>query len=382
MKQLFLFTIFLVPIGLFAQSSLENISTPDKKYIKHIDFRIENGAMLSNDTELGDQIVNSSYYNAVDIRLGFQKADPYDIYSNVYRRPTMGVGLYSSTFNNDRVGRPNAIYYWMKFPFTFPESKRLVFSYGGAFGLSYNFNPYDSIKNPTNIFLGSYRNCYVHLEFTANYNLNDRLTFGASLGFKHFSNGSFKQPNFGINLLPVTLGLNYKLGEETVYSEKLPIPTFKRYWLFNIGLIAGSKNYNVGEKNYFKGGITMSYLRAMNYKYRIGAGFDMYYSPFPNHRNNSDASDFSKTYSFAVVGTWEWAFNRNLYVPLGVGVYLHRNPENNEKKPYYFRAGMRYRFNNQMFAGVTIKAHAGVADIFEWTLGYTIGKDPNSYKNP
>ncbi|HKL02038.1 MAG TPA: hypothetical protein VJ911_00130 [Cryomorphaceae bacterium] len=25
----------------------------------------------------------------------------------------------------------------------------------------------------------------------------------------------------------------------------------------------------------------------------------------------------------------------------------------------------------------TIKAHAGAADIFEWTLGYTIGRNPN-----
>jgi hypothetical protein len=32
-----------------------------------------------------------------------------------------------------------------------------------------------------------------------------------------------------------------------------------------------------------------------------------------------------------------------------------------------------------MFAGITIKAHKGVADIFEWTVGYTLKHDPNKY---
>ncbi len=76
--------------------------------------------------------------------------------------------------------------------------------------------------------------------------------------------------------------------------------------------------------------------------------------------------------------SWEWALSQNLYVPLAISYYLHRNTENGEVQPYYLRAGIRYRFNNQMFFGGTIKAHGGIADIFEWTLGYTIGKNPNT----
>jgi hypothetical protein len=39
---------------------------------------------------------------------------------------------------------------------------------------------------------------------------------------------------------------------------------------------------------------------------------------------------------------------------------------------------MRYRFDNNIFFGGTIKAHGGAADIFEWTLGYTFGRNPNA----
>jgi hypothetical protein len=32
-----------------------------------------------------------------------------------------------------------------------------------------------------------------------------------------------------------------------------------------------------------------------------------------------------------------------------------------------------------MFAGITLKAHGFKADIFEWTVGYSIFKDKNKY---
>ena len=83
--------------------------------------------------------------------------------------------------------------------------------------------------------------------------------------------------------------------------------------------------------------------------------------------------------SLAIVGTWEWHLTEHLYVPIGLAFYVHRNTENDEQTPYYERVGIRYRFNNNIYTGVTIKAHQGVADIFEWTIGYTFQKDPNKY---
>jgi len=77
-KYFALIVVFLTAISSFlsAQEVNTEIPIPEKKYIKYLDFRFENGAMLSNGTDLGDQIVNSSYYNAIDLRLGFQKTDP------------------------------------------------------------------------------------------------------------------------------------------------------------------------------------------------------------------------------------------------------------------------------------------------------------------
>ncbi len=83
--------------------------------------------------------------------------------------------------------------------------------------------------------------------------------------------------------------------------------------------------------------------------------------------------------SFAVVGSWEWILTEHLYAPIGLAFYLHRNIENGEETPYYERAGLGYRFKNNLSLAVTIKAHGGVADYFEWTIAYAIQRDPNKY---
>ena len=368
------FCILLLGFG----QAIDNPSQKKKKKnSKYLDLRFENGAMLGNTTQFSDQIVNSSYYNGADIRLGFRNTNPDDIYSNVYRRPYFGVGVYTSTFNNEDVGSPGAVYFFLTIPLKFEGLKKWTFSYSGAFGLSYNFNPYDPINNPTNMFVGSYRNCYVHLGFIANYKFSEKWALNGTFGFKHFSNGSFKQPNFGINLIPATIGVSYKLDKEPIIHDKRQIPVYKKHGLMNVALSAGSKNYEVGGENFLKNTLTVDYLRQINYKYRIGVGLDFFYSDRANLRNRSDASKLSKFYSLAATGSWEWVLTEKLYIPIAIGFYLHRNPENDEKTFYYERVGIRYRITDHVFAGVTIKAHGGAADYFEWTIGYAIHNDPN-----
>jgi len=378
-RLLFIFIIVIFSHLAFGQDTKTSNLNPQRKYVKYLDARFENGAMLSNSSEFGDQIVNASYYNGLDIRLGFRKTDTSDVYNTVYRRPYIGLGFYTSTFHNADIGEPNAIYFFITIPFKFEGIKKFTFSYSTAFGLTYNLNPSNPENNPTNVFIGSERNCYVHLGFLANYKITPRWAANGTIGFKHFSNGSYAQPNAGINLIPLTLGLSYQLSKEGVELNKTHIPDFIKHSTVNIAFAAGSKNYVVGGTNHLKTTLGINYLKHFNYKYKAGLGLDIFYSADANLRNDSDQSDFSKYWSFALVGAWEWNLTRRLYAPIGIAFYLHRNTENGEEKAYYERAGLAYRFKNNFFAGITIKAHGGVADYFEWTVGYTIQNDPNKY---
>ena len=376
MHKIYVFVFLLAFVSVAYGQKKDTLKT--KRYVKYLDLRFENGIMLSNGKPYADDIVNNSYYNGLDFRLGFRMTDPDNVYSNIYRRPTLGLGFYASTFHNEDIGKPNAIYFYFDIPFAFERNKRLIFSYTGAFGLSYNFNAFDSISNPTNYFVGSEKNCYFHFGFVMGYKITDRFTLSFTTGLKHFSNGSMKKPNAGINLIPFTVGVRYKINKDDILLEKREIPKFKPFNIWNISVAVGSKHYDRDdERNYLKMTYGFNYLRQFNYKIRFGGGLDIFYSA--PHGSSNISGNKENTISVAVVGAYEWVMNKNLSVPIDFGVYLFRHEGNEEITPFYERVGMKYRFNNNIFAAVTIKAHKGKADYFEWTLGYSFNKDKNRY---
>jgi hypothetical protein len=350
-----------------------------KKFTQSLQFSVENGMLISNGTEKSDQLLDQSYYNGLEFRYGWTKNDTGNTYNQIYRFPTLGVGWYSSTFHNSEIGKPHALYFFFTIPIHFEENKRWTGSYTGAFGVSYDFNPFNEQLNPANVLIGSSRNCYLHLGYNINYHFNNQWTSFGSVGFKHFSNGAVTLPNKGLNLVPFAIGVRYKLTDKKLEKPEDPKDSFIRHNQWNIMFGAGSKNYKHDGENYFKSTLGFNYLRQMSYKYRLGAGIDFFYASSSDFRNLSSDSDFSKAVSYAIVGSWEWIINRVIYVPIGVGYYLHRNLENGEEKPYYGRIGMRFRMAEHYNLGVTIKAHGGHADYFEWSFVYTIHKDPNKY---
>lgn len=376
-----LIVLILSSFSLFVYGQYHEDSIVHKhdRFEKTFKFNVENGLLVANGTPEGADLIEASNYTGIDFRLGFRNTDRNDIYSTLYRRPTLGVGFYSSAFSNPSIGTPYALYFFLDMPIRFYENDKWHHSYNAAFGVASNFNPYDSIYNPENVLLGSERNCYLHLGFSTQYNLNDHWAFNASVGFKHFSNGSIRKPNSGLNLFPLSIGTTYTFNSSrgSVYEYATPLPNYKKHYVLNLCLNTGSKNYEIGESNYPKFGIGVNYLRQTSYKYRMGVGLDIYHSSGAEYRTDNGEAGFSESFSFALVGSWEWLITERLYVPVGIGVYVHRNSENDEWLPFYERVGLRYRLTDNVFTGLTIKAHGGKADIFEWTMGYAFHHDPN-----
>lgn len=356
----------------------DSIKTQTKKYNNVYTFAFEQGPMMGNGDAIGDQLVNSTYYNGINLRFGQRKTNYNDIYNNIYRFPEMGFGAYLSTFHESAIGNPLALYYFFKIPLGYEKSNRINFSYLCGLGIASNFNPYHEFKNPTDVFIGSITNAYINFKLQASYNFSPHWSATAGFGFKHFSNGSMQQPNKGINLIPVTIAVNYRPTEYKPYEGKTVLPSFIKYNTLNIAYIAGSQNFEAGMPNHFKSALSINALRAINYKYRLGIGMDVFYTSGAAQLANTTAS-FSNSVSFAAVGSWEWVLNKNLYIPLAVGIYLNRNPATGETKFFYERAGIRYRFDNNIFCGVSVKAHLGAAEFIEWTVGYSLFKDPNKY---
>jgi opacity protein-like surface antigen len=83
-------------------------------------------------------------------------------------------------------------------------------------GAAFITERFDSVLNPQNEIIGSHINDVNKLGIGANINFLQNWRIGGGISLTHFSNGSVKKPNRGINLRSIELALSY-------------IPTFEKY---------------------------------------------------------------------------------------------------------------------------------------------------------
>lgn len=340
---------------------------------KFIDFSYDQGPIIGNNKDWANELIDRIDYKGVDVRFGWRSKEN-NFYSYINRFPSYGVGFTSAVKYYTEIGRPMGVYAFGEFPFgKLNFERKLNFSYYAQVGLGFNMNPYDAESNPINQFVSSSLNAHIHFGVKASYQLSKSLDLFTSVGTKHYSNGSIKRPNSGINFIPIAVGLRANLDREKFQPGDRPeFPPLEKRFFWNIAAYTGLKSYDIGEKAYFRGGLGVNYLWELSYKYRMGIGLDWFYGGGANDRYPGENVAFSDVNSFAVVGSWEWKLTEKLYMPIALGVYLSKAHLNQETAGFYERIGVRYRMNHNLFAGVQIKAHKAKADFFEFTVGYTI----------
>lgn len=343
----------------------------------YLQVKMDNGGLCPVKDTSGHNRLGGWYYRGLDLRLSFRRTRNEDLYNDLYRGPRFGLGYFLASFRNGDVGSPMAVYGFTEIPFTRPGISRWEWLYSMGLGLSFHFSPYDRVNNPTNIFIGTRTNVYLNLTLEGRYHVTDRLTLGAGLGYKHFSNGAIRMPNKGLNMVPLVVTAQYKIEPGKEAWKPFERPAFKPYTLWELYGSTGTRTYDLSNRPYLKLGIGGTLLRQFCYRYRAGLGFDVFYTQGGVTRVKGAGSTFSKDFSYAPYGAWEWVVNGKLSVPVHVGVYVHRNPENEEKEFFYQRIGVRYKANTHLITGLALKANAGSADFVEFTLGYSFHHAPS-----
>ncbi|HLO80247.1 MAG TPA: acyloxyacyl hydrolase [Chitinophagaceae bacterium] len=339
---------------------------------RYLGLAYEGGYILPvDDKEQVNQMFKASLYRTITVTSSWDVSST-SVYSKIYRKPKLGLGISFVNFHNEVIGKPITIFGFTEIPVTRPDSKWYV-SYGVGAGLGMGFRHYNKVENPGNIAIGSSVNAYLEANFHAGYWLSQEFLLTAATGYRHYSNGSTKQPNAGINIIPVQLSLKYQTRKFRYDSPTTPLPRYQKNIAYTVYNSVGMKQLQVDGPMVFKNltGFNVGYQ--FSYKYRAALGFDINYTSGGGERVSGDASSFSKHFSYGPYAGWEWFFTDRIYVPVYFGVYLHRNYENDETNQFFQRLGIRYLFlrSKQLSAGVGLKTHFGQADFVEFNLGYT-----------
>lgn len=312
---------------------------------------------------------------SAEVRFGFQSKGiyPAEYFLNF---PTYGIGFYTSKLSQpDTLGYPMATYLYYQSPFI--RSKVFKVYWEVDFGVAWHFNQYHPLKNPKNDLIGSDLNIIFNFNLGADIKISERFDVNADFVFTHFSNGTVKLPNKGLNQYGFAIGTKY-------HFTKTKLNSFKRFDPKNAQKPTAFKKKNeltatigVGAKavgpnhTYPVSELVLDYFRAYQWFGKFGGGLDYIY-------DRTLADDFNKRnmppetkYTFVGIHASHELTVSRLSLITQLGGYLYKGIE--AKGNFFFRLSLRYYLNKRFYLNMSLKTVPKLrADFIEFGGGVKI----------
>lgn len=233
-------------------------------------------------------------------------------------------------------------------------------------GFGYFTSIYNANDNPGNLWISSRINLSMHVNIEGQFKLSPQWALVLGGTFSHFSNGTIRMPNLGVNLPTANVGLRFTpFPERLQYKRDSLYPSAKKNY-FYFSLAGGAKVLPEFGTTYYPT-VAASFM----YGRRVGKISKLLVSLDAFRDESLLADSLNKNKDINRYGIWlghEFIHGR-LGLISGVGYYLYKKTDRDA--PLYLKVGLRLYFHKHFFGCVTLKTHYGRADNFEWTVGYT-----------
>jgi hypothetical protein len=355
-KHTFLFLLLFGTSSLFSQ---EKTSYWDVNYAY--------GSVLKHKKTVGHlvtahpELYSLSWYNTAKV----------NSWKKNYNYPDWGLTFISQHFNNSVLGNVYALNYGNKF-YLLERNRKNQLNLGMGLGLGYCTNPLDFETNNQNVAISSPISFSVHLKLNYEYqNLYKGVGVSSGIFLSHFSNSSFKLPNFGVNSIFINAGLSYRptLPPPSSFPKRVKAEEISKQPItLNLGLEAsihelkaglGTKpillfqivaNKRISRKN----GLSLGTEYFHSWANKEFADFLYHTQTEIEDRTLKDFKQISIFVGHKLLFN-RWSFNTN------IGYYLY-NPLKKTPKVYQ-KLGFDYRIKDSRFStGFAIKVHNFRAD--------------------
>ncbi|OFX59104.1 MAG: hypothetical protein A2046_15055 [Bacteroidetes bacterium GWA2_30_7] len=358
--------IFLIIFQFNAFAQIDTITNFPK--VSFIEPSFNYGFIMPHRPSMRYNII--SHIPAFEIRLSKQQQGE-KFWHQYYRFPQTGLGVYYASLENPKVlGHVYALYAFINIPIM--RRNNYTFNYEISSGAAYLDKPYDNSKNYYNVSIGSGLNFSFNFSFDYKLKLFKRLDLVNRINIKHFSNGAFKVPNQGINVISYNLGLNYKLNSNKPSFKRVELQKFAKKNEFYAVISGGSKEIPPPEiRNYPTASLSVNLLRQISRQRKIGFGTDIFYDESLRTTFINKKMDYKNIEMFrgGIFLSHELVFSK-VGIIVQSGVYYFSKLESDGL--FYHRIGIRYFMNNNFILNFALKSHFARADFIEFGVGYKI----------
>ncbi len=241
-------------------------------------------------------------------------------------------------------------------------------------GLVYATNPFDLQNNFRNNVLSNRWSYVMQTGFSWSYQWNAHWQSKIALQLTHYSNGAYKLPNAGVNVVTAALATQYTFAPEKNIQQKALLDTVLRRWHLQTAL-AGSlieTEINQPQKHVV---VNLGFVAArdINRRHRFLTGLEVSWNEGIKYQIDRKFADSTSKPDYRRVG-WiigdEIIFGK-MSLNIQFGVYLRRQFEALTDMAVYQRYGLKYYFLENLWAGLLLKTHAATAEAAEFTIGTT-----------
>lgn len=347
------------------------IGQEQKKYTYSISAAYFSGIIIRHSKEIG--ISGNSFPTGGWIEFNKHHYGG-NLWESRHNFPDFGVTLSYVDYNNAVTGKSIGISPHHTVYFSKNRSKKHFLKYKMGFGLGYNTHPYSKDLNHQNQQLGSRFTFSIPAVLSYEMLLKNQWSLSTGIAAIHFSNGSIKKPNKGINVASLFAEIRFnttKHRPDYTYHEDTFSPQKPGFTI--------SSGFGINEANFIGAGakpfITLSLYadKRINNKIALLAGADVFWTwslkediRYDLTVDQTSPPDYRRV---AVTAGFEYFINK-LSVIGQLGVYVY-DPYHNYSF-FYERVGLKYYLSEKIFTGVAIKAHYASGELAEFGIGYRL----------
>ena len=374
-KKIFIHTVlllsFLLLINNLSAKTNDTIIEPNLQ----IEFRASYGYNICHHLEM--KVFNAHFpiyeLNIKQVTFGRR---PWQSKSNY---PSIGLSfLYTGIGEMPEIGRAFAIIPHMTFNCLKSRKNQINFNLG--IGLGYLTQKFDPKTNPKNSFIGSHLNAAINVSAEYSRMITNRFGLSAFVGLTHFSNGSTRTPNNGLNIAHAGLAAKCFINEPKQRIPRQPSDN-QRYKTWEKKNLSLNFIFTYSQKDideYLGYGLSWSVynlqinaLKRVTGMSKVGVGFDLVYDLTDKEvlRYKSIGFNDLDILKPGINAAYEIEFGNTAFI-FNVGCHL-AGKELCEGRVYQ-KLSMTQNIWKGLFATVSLTTHYSWADYIGFGLGYRI----------
>ncbi len=297
----------------------------------------------------------------------FKQTTGKNQWEQFYNYPKIGISsVVINSGNDESLGNIYGLFPFVEFPLNHWKIKwNIKFGYG----VGYIEKPFDRVTNYKNLVIGTHLNALIFFDNNWSIPVSKNLNTSVGLSLTHFSNGSIKRPNLGINIFAMNVGLNYNFGNTTL-NEKSDEKRDRNLSQMVVATTGFKEIDPIGGNKYMVYNVSYNAIKVVSNKSSFGVGADFFYNsslePLIVRLQNEDLGKKGNI-NVGLSGIYSLDLGK-ISMLFQTGGYVYRSYL--QDKAVYTRIGTRYRFSGKLFFNLSLKTHFFVADFIEYGIGY------------